>query len=259
MKKPPKARRNKSVSLALVSGGLDSTVAAVVARRDRPGHPLALLHLDYGQKARTRERRAFRKIAAFLQAKHILVLELRHLKHIGGSSLTEARRPVPGRSPRPGTTPTTYVPFRNANFLAAAAAWAEVIGADRIYLGLSEPDSRHYPDTRASFLRAFQQAVDQGTKPDTTISLRAPLIRLSKSEIVRLGHRLGAPFHFTWSCYRGGPSPCNRCASCRLRRRGFAEAGIPDPLFPVRPAREKSFAGRRRLGSKHRDLCGSSE
>ena len=257
MKSPPRSRRRKPISLALVSGGLDSTVAALVARRERPGRPLALLHLDYGQKARSRERRAFRKIAAFLQAEHVLISELRHLKHIGGSSLTDSHRPVPSHAPRPGSTPTTYVPFRNANLLAAAAAWAESIGADRIYLGISEPDSRHYPDTRASFLRAFQQAVGLGTKPSTTITLRAPLIRLSKSEIVRLGHRLGVPFHLTWSCYRGGLSPCNRCASCRLRRRGFAEAGIPDSIFPDRPVRKKPLAGRGRSGSKRPDLKGS--
>ena len=175
MKNKPKPRKNKRPSIALVSGGLDSAVAAAIARRDRPRHPLALLHLSYGQKARTRELKAFRKIARLLQAEFQLTSELHHLKKIGGSSLTESRQRIPARSPA-GGTPSTYVPFRNANLLAAAVAWAEVIGADRIYLGVSEPDSRHYPDTRAGFIRAFNRAVELGTKPKTRIKIFSPLI-----------------------------------------------------------------------------------
>lgn len=230
--------RKKPASLVILSGGLDSTVAAAVARRDRPDHPLALLHCDYGQKARNRERQAFRKISRYFKAEHALSCRLSHLKEAGGSSLTETRHPIPDRHPRSGFTPTTYVPFRNANLLAVAVSRAEVIGADRIYLGVSEPDSSHYPDTRAAFLRAFQRAIDLGTKPDTRIRIHIPLIHLTKAEIVRLGRRVGAPFHLTWSCYRGGSRPCGRCSSCRIRRRGFTEAGIQDPLIPGKPNRK---------------------
>lgn len=235
----------RAPSVVLLSGGLDSTVTAAVARRDRPRNPLALLHINYGQKSQARELKAFRMIAGFFRADRLLTLDFYHLKKIGGSSLTETGKKIPDRHPGTGI-PTTYVPFRNANLLAAAVAWAEVIGADRIYIGVNEPDSRHYPDTRAEFIRAFGRAVSLGTKPKTRITLHTPLIRLKKSGIVRLGHQLGAPLHLTWSCYRGGPRPCGRCSSCLIRGKGFQQAGLPDPLSPKKSlGREKSRAPRK--------------
>jgi len=233
--------KKRAPSIVLLSGGLDSAVTAAVARRDRPRHPLALLHINYGQKSETRELKAFRRIADFFPAPYRLILDFSHLRKIGGSSLTDPKKKIPEKHPGTGT-PTTYVPFRNANLLAAAVAWAEVIGADRIYIGVNEPDSRHYPDTRVEFIRAFGRAVELGTRPESRIALHAPLLRLKKSGIIRLGHRLGAPFHLTWSCYRGGPRPCGRCSSCLIRGKGFHEAGLADPLLPekIKPPRGKT-------------------
>ena len=234
--------KKRAPSVVLLSGGLDSTVTAAVARRERPRNPLALLHVNYGQKSEARELKAFRKIADFFQVPDLLLLDFSHLKKIGGSSLTDAGKKIPEKHPGAGI-PTTYVPFRNANLLAAAVSWAEVIGADRIYIGVNEPDSRHYPDTRAEFIRAFGRAVKLGTKPKTRITLHTPLIRLRKSGIIRLGHQLEAPFHLTWSCYRGGPRPCGRCSSCLIRGRGFQKAGLSDPLSPEKSlVRKKSRA-----------------
>jgi len=234
--------RKRAPSVVLLSGGLDSTVTAAVARRDRPRNPLALLHINYGQKSQARELKAFRRIAVFFQSDRLLTLDFSHLKKIGGSSLTDPKAKIPEKHPGAGI-PTTYVPFRNANLLAAAVAWAEVIGADRIYIGVNEPDSRHYPDTRAEFIRAFGRAVRLGTKPGARIALHTPLIRLRKCGIVRLGHRLGAPLHLTWSCYRGGLRPCGRCSSCLIRGKGFQQAGLPDPLSP------KKSLGRNKIRS----------
>lgn len=231
--------KKRAPSIVLLSGGLDSTVTAAVARRDRPRNPLALLHINYGQKSEARELKSFRRIADFFAAPCRLTLDFSHLRKIGGSSLTDPKMKIPGKHPGTGI-PTTYVPFRNANLLAAAVAWAEVIGADRVYLGVNEPDSRHYPDTRLEFIRAFGRAVSLGTKPNTRITLHAPLLRLRKSGIVRLGYKLGAPFHLTWSCYQSGSRPCGRCSSCLIRGEGFQKAGFPDPFFPEKSLGRKN-------------------
>jgi 7-cyano-7-deazaguanine synthase len=126
--------------------------------------------------------------------------------------------------------PTSYVPFRNANMLAIAVSWAEVIGATRIYIGAVAEDSSGYPDCRPEFYEAFQKTIDAGTKPDTHIEIRTPIIRLSKAEIVKKGIELGAPLHLTWSCYRSETLACGTCDSCALRLRGFSQAGEKDPI-----------------------------
>jgi len=126
--------------------------------------------------------------------------------------------------------PVSYVPFRNAHLLATAVSWAEVLGAPAIYVGFVEEDSSGYPDCREVFLRAFELAANLGTRPGTRLSLRAPLIHLKKSEIVRRGLELEAPLRLTWSCYQGEREACGRCDSCLLRLRGFRQAGVPDPI-----------------------------
>jgi 7-cyano-7-deazaguanine synthase len=149
---------------------------------------------------------------------------------IGGSSLTDRRIEVSQADLDSKEIPTSYVPFRNAHLLSIATSWAEVIGADRIYIGAVAEDSSGYPDCRPEYYEAFQRAIDLGTKPDTKIEIVTPVIRLRKSEIVKLGAELGAPLELSWSCYKREDLACGQCDSCALRLRGFREAGLRDPI-----------------------------
>ena len=215
--------------IVLLSGGLDSCVAASWAARR---YEVWLLHADYGQRTAPRERRAFDAIAAALQVPQPrrLAVEVPLLRRLGGSSLTDASRPIEQGEPDPTRLPGTYVPFRNTHLLAGAVSWAEVIGATRIVIGCVEEDSSGYPDCRASYLEAFNRVVAEGARPGSGIMVEAPLLHLRKGAIVRLGVELGAPLASTWSCYSGIERACGRCESCRLRLRGFAEAGREDPI-----------------------------
>ncbi|MGA2079205.1 MAG: 7-cyano-7-deazaguanine synthase QueC [Holophaga sp.] len=218
------------LTVVSLSGGLDSCVAAAVARSE--GYDLALLHADYGQLTEARERRAFEAIADFygVGPRRRLVVPFAGLRAIGGSALTDPSIPLPeGDLERKGV-PVSYVPFRNAHLLATAVSWAEVLGASAIHVGFVEEDSSGYPDCREVFLKAFELAAALGTRPGTRLSLKAPLVHLDKAEIVRLGTRLGAPLHLTWSCYQAEEAACGHCDSCLLRLRGFARAGLADPV-----------------------------
>jgi 7-cyano-7-deazaguanine synthase len=218
------------LAVVSLSGGLDSCVAAAVARA--AGFELALLHADYGQRTEARERRAFHAIGDFngVPASRRLVISFENLRRIGGSALTDATIPLPeGDLDRAGV-PASYVPFRNAHLLSTAVSWAEVLGAAHIFVGFVEEDSSGYPDCRESFLKAFEAAANLGTKPETRLALHAPLIHLRKSAIVRRGLELAAPLHLTWSCYAAEERACGACDSCLLRLRGFAEAGETDPI-----------------------------
>lgn len=217
----------KPLAVCLVSGGLDSSVAAAVAAQD---YELAFLHVNYGQRTEARELRAFHEIADFYKVKHRLVTEVPALKQIGGSALTDPNIAVPEDEPSPDRIPITYVPFRNAHFLAIAVSWGEVLGAKRIFIGASQVDFSGYPDCRASFFTAYNQVIKEGTRPETEILIETPLINLTKAEIVKLGQKLGAPLHLTWSCYQREDVACGRCESCLLRLKGFREAGLKDPI-----------------------------
>ncbi|HVA93512.1 MAG TPA: 7-cyano-7-deazaguanine synthase QueC [Candidatus Dormibacteraeota bacterium] len=218
-------------AVVLVSGGMDSCVTAAIARQS---HDLAMLHASYGQRTESRERRSFDEIADFYCVRDRLVVELKHLAMIGGSALTDARIAVPEgdiAAPVGGNEiPVTYVPFRNAHFLAVAVSWAEVIGATAIFIGAVAQDSSGYPDCRPEYYRAFQQLVREGTRPETRIEIVTPVIGMRKREIVRRGMELGAPLDRTWSCYQFEDAACGVCDSCRLRRSAFAEAGESDPI-----------------------------
>ena len=218
------------LAVVSLSGGLDSCVATAIAHAE--GFELALLHADYGQLTEARERQAFEDIADFyaVPAHRRLIIPFANLRAIGGSALTDASIPMPeGDLERVGV-PVSYVPFRNAHLLATAVSWAEVLGASAIYVGFVEEDSSGYPDCQASFLKAFEVAANLGTKPETVLSLRAPLIHLNKAAIVRRGLALGAPLQLSWSCYQGEEEACGHCDSCLLRLRGFQEAGQTDPI-----------------------------
>ena len=214
-------------AIVLVSGGMDSCVAAAIAREENS--ELALLHVSYGQRTEARERKAFNDIADFYRVKNRLDVSIEYLAKIGGSSLTDSNIAVTEADLTSSEVPTSYVPFRNANMLSIAVSLTEVIGANAIYIGAVAEDSSGYPDCRPEFYEAFQKTIDTGTKPDTHIEIRTPIIHLSKAEIVRKGIELNAPLHLTWSCYRNEDLACGTCDSCALRLRGFERAGIKDP------------------------------
>lgn len=217
----------KPLAVVLLSGGLDSCVAAALARRD---FDLALFHANYGQRTLARELAAFRAQAEFFGVDRTLTVDLPFLSQIGGSSLTDSRQSIPLAEEEPPGIPTTYVPFRNSILMAAAVAWAEVLGARALFIGANVLDNPGYPDCRPAYFAAYQRLIALGTRPETEITLETPLLNLDKAGIVRLGLALAAPLHLTWSCYQGESLACGRCSSCRLRLKGFAAAGVEDPI-----------------------------
>jgi len=207
---------------------MDSCVTAASAIND--GFSPAFLHINYGQRTESRELMAFNEIAHYYQVNQKLVVDISHLSDIGTSCLTDESIEVPNADLESDDIPISYVPFRNANILAAATSWAEVLRVEAIYVGSVEEDSSGYPDCRRSFFDAFEKTIDTGTKPDTQIKIFTPLINLSKKEIVEKGIELMAPIHLTWSCYKNEDVPCGECDSCALRARGFEQAGVRDPI-----------------------------
>lgn len=216
------------LAICLVSGGMDSCVTAAIAHQETD--ELAFLHVSYGQRTEKRERESFEALADHYGVKTRLVISLEHLARIGGSSLTDDAIPVTTANLASSTIPSSYVPFRNAHLLSAAVSWGEVIKASAIYIGAVAEDSSGYPDCRPEFYEAFQSAIDLGTKPETHLEIRTPVIHLRKSEIVRRGLEMGAPLHLTWSCYQESELACGNCDSCALRLRAFREAGVTDPI-----------------------------
>jgi 7-cyano-7-deazaguanine synthase len=215
-----------SRAVVLMSGGMDSCVCAALAAHS---HQAAVVHVSYGQRTEAREKRAFQQICDRLGIHDRLLVRNEALRAIGGSALTDSNIPVPESQAIGSGIPITYVPFRNAHFLAVAVSWAEVLGAEKVYIGAVEPDSSGYPDCRPAYYRAFNEVVKAGTK-DGTIQVVTPLIAMRKAEIVRLGLELGAPFDLTWSCYQREDRACGVCDSCVLRMRAFQEAGAQDPI-----------------------------
>ena len=224
------ATSNKPKGIVLLSGGMDSCVTAAIANQT---HQLALLHASYGQRTESRERRAFEEISDFYGVTERLVARFDVFRQIGGSALTDQTIDVPATGEAlaaQAEIPVTYVPFRNAHFLSAAVSWAEVIGATAIFIGAVAEDSSGYPDCRPSYYRAFEQVIQEGTRPETDIRIVTSVIGMRKSEIVRRGIELGAPLDRTWSCYQFDDEACGTCDSCRLRLRAFTEAGSQDPI-----------------------------
>ncbi len=216
-------------AVILVSGGMDSCVTAAMAHQ--LGYELCFLHLNYGQRTETRELKAFHHIADNYDVNHRLIVDMSHLAQIGGSCLTDHSIDVPTADLENNDIPISYVPFRNANILAAATSWAEVLDAKALFIGAVEEDSSGYPDCRRSFYDAFEKTIQEGTKPETEIKIITPLIRLSKKEIILEGQKIDAPIHLSWSCYEREDIPCGDCDSCALRARGFEQAGVTDPIL----------------------------
>jgi 7-cyano-7-deazaguanine synthase len=219
-------------AVVLLSGGLDSYTAAAIARAE--GFELYALTVSYGQR-HVREIRAARAVAAALGVRRHVEMSV-DLAAFGGSALT-APIPVPKNRPiDSGDIPVTYVPARNTVFLSLALAFAEAIGATEIVIGVNALDYSGYPDCRPEYLHAFEQLAALATKAGVEgarITIRAPLLHMSKAEIIRRGLSLGLDYGLTHSCYDPRPDgePCSRCDSCRLRAKGFAEAGVADPLL----------------------------
>jgi 7-cyano-7-deazaguanine synthase len=214
-------------AVVLLSGGLDSATTLAIARRD--GYACHALSLAYGQRHGV-ELEAAARVAAALGAAEHKTVDL-DLSAIGGSALTDPAIAVPDH-PSAGI-PATYVPARNTVFLAVATGWAEVMGAEHIFIGVNAVDYSGYPDCRPEFVAAFEQVANLGTKAGVegrTLHIEAPLIRLSKAEIIRLGAGLGVDYALTVSCYTADAEgrACGVCDSCRLRRQGFQEAGVKD-------------------------------
>lgn len=223
------AQAGRSRAVVLLSGGMDSSVCAALAARD---YDAAAVHISYGQRTEQRERRAFEGICDRLGIRDRLMVRNDALRAIGGSALTDTNIAVPmaaALSSPESPIPVTYVPFRNAHFLAVAVSWAEVLGASKVYIGAVEQDSSGYPDCRPAYYDAFNQVVKTGTK-DGKIEIVTPLIKMRKAQIVRLGIELAAPFDLTWSCYVREDCACGDCDSCILRLRAFREAGVADPI-----------------------------
>ncbi|MGA8430083.1 MAG: 7-cyano-7-deazaguanine synthase QueC [Candidatus Sulfotelmatobacter sp.] len=216
----------KRRAVVLLSGGMDSCVCAALAARD---YRAAAVHVSYGQRTEVRERESFLAICQRLDIHEQLRVRNEALRAIGGSALTDQNIPVPQSGAGETGVPVTYVPFRNAHFLSVAVSWAEVLGAEKVYIGAVEPDSSGYPDCRPAYYRAFNEVVKKGTK-EGNIEVVTPLIAMRKAEIVRLGLELNAPFDLTWSCYSREDAACGVCDSCVLRLRAFEEAGAEDPI-----------------------------
>ncbi|MHB1022312.1 MAG: 7-cyano-7-deazaguanine synthase QueC [Acidobacteriaceae bacterium] len=220
----------KPRAVVCLSGGMDSSVCAALAAREYDAYAV---HFSYGQRTEARETQAAKAVAAAVGIREVMHLHMDLFRKIGGSALTDTNIAVPDAPAEEAQigaeVPVTYVPFRNAHFLSAAVSWAEVLGAKKIFIGAVEQDSSGYPDCRPAYYEAFNQLIRTGTK-EGDIEVVTPLIALRKTEIIRLGLELGAPFHLTWSCYSGEELACGVCDSCVLRLRAFREAGSVDPI-----------------------------
>jgi 7-cyano-7-deazaguanine synthase len=229
-----KAEAGRPRAVVCLSGGMDSCVCAALAARD---YDVYAIHFSYGQRTEARELRSAEEVARIVGARELMPLKIDLFRRIGGSALTDHSIAVPAASKDEAginrgigsEIPVTYVPFRNAHFLSAAVSWAEVLGAKTVFIGAVEQDSSGYPDCRPAYYDAFNQLIRMGTK-NGDIRVVTPLIAMRKSEIVRLGVELGAPFHVSWSCYSGETEACGICESCVLRLRAFREAGAVDPI-----------------------------
>lgn len=218
---------HRKKAIVLVSGGMDSALTAAYALRK---YNSAFLHINYGQRTEKRELKAFNDISDYYGIAERLVIDFKHLKIIGGSSLTDRKIKVSKGNLASQDIPSSYVPFRNANILAAAVSWAEVIGAEKVFIGAVEEDSSHYPDCRKKFFEAFKIMIKLGVRPDTDIGIETPVINFSKKDIVKKSIAMGVPLHLSWSCYKSSIVACGECDSCLIRQRGFQEAGYQDPI-----------------------------
>lgn len=215
-------------AVCLLSGGMDSSTLAYVAK-DK-GYDILALHLNYGQRTEDKERRCAQKIASLLNAEAFVEISLDYFSQFGASSLTDETIAVEEYDPGRSHMPNTYVPFRNANLLSIATSFAEARHAEAIFIGVQSLDYSGYPDCRPRFIEAFQRVIDLGTRDTTKIILYTPFIRMTKTDILHEGLKLGVPYEHTWSCYRNEDKACGTCGSCHFRKEAFAAVGMRDPI-----------------------------
>lgn len=214
-------------SIVLLSGGMDSllTLAIAIEQKEIP----FALHINYLQNTQKKELAAYNDICDYykLPEEQRLVIDIDYLAKIGGTSLINNEII---QEKNHTDIPNSYVPFRNANILAIATAWAEVINAKSLFIGASQVDYSGYPDCRQVFFDAFEKAINLGTKPETEIKIVTPLMEMTKADIVSKGIELKVPFELSWSCYFDNDKACGICDSCKLRLSGFNKLGIKDPI-----------------------------
>ena len=221
-------------AVVLVSGGMDSATAAFEAADQ--GYDLYFLHTSYGQETEDKEFACAHQLADAMDVTDFLHIETGHLARIGASSLTDDSIDVENVDLESDEIPSSYVPFRNANLLSMAVSYAEANDCSAVFIGAHSEDYSGYPDCRPAFFDAFQQIIDVGTKPETTIDLVAPFVEWSKTDIVQRGQELDVPYDVTWSCYRASAPACGTCDACAYRLKAFQEADVKDPIaYEQRP------------------------
>lgn len=216
-----------SKAVVILSGGMDSSTCAFIAKN--MGYDVIAIHFNYGQKTQIKELDAYKSICDHLGVASRYELDIDFFSKIGASALTDSSIEVPTDGIKPGV-PVTYVPFRNGIFISIATAIAEKEGAEAIFIGVVEEDSSGYPDCTDSFIAKISSALNEGTKKETKIEIITPLVKLKKEDIVKKAIELGVPLEKTWSCYKNDNQACGVCDSCRLRLKGFANAGQTDKI-----------------------------
>jgi 7-cyano-7-deazaguanine synthase len=214
-------------AVSIISGGMDSALGAKIAKEE--GYVLIALHFNYGQRTQKKELESFRKISKKLDCIESYEIDLDFFKQIGASALIDASLDVPIDGVEEGV-PITYVPFRNGIFLSIATALAEKHGAEALFIGVVEEDSSGYPDCRDGYIKSMEKSINLGTRDETKLEIKMPLVHMQKSEIVLKSMELNVPLEDTWSCYKNEDKACGVCDSCRLRLNGFKLAGIVDPI-----------------------------
>jgi len=222
-----KENKTNKKAVCIMSGGMDSTLGAYIMKDE--GYEIIAVHFNYDQRTQAKELECFENICTSLHVKQKYILDLDFFKQLGASALTDKTIEVPTKGVEEGV-PVTYVPFRNGIFLSMAAAIAEKEGAQVISIGVVEEDSSGYPDCREEYIKAMQKAINLGTKDETNIEIKMPLVHLKKSQIVQEALKLNVPLELTWSCYKNEEKACGVCDSCRLRLNGFETAGVTDPI-----------------------------
>jgi len=219
--------KNRKKAICVMSGGMDSTLSAYMMKND--GYEIIGVHFNYDQRTQKKELECFHAICRELNVEEKYVLDLDFFKQLGASALTDKTIEVPTSGVEEGV-PVTYVPFRNGIFLSMAAAIAEKEGACVISIGVVEEDSSGYPDCREQYIKSMQDSINLGTKDETNIQIKMPLVHLQKSQIVQEAIKFAVPLELTWSCYKNEDEACGVCDSCRLRLNGFHLAGVTDPI-----------------------------
>ncbi|CAA6818821.1 MAG: Queuosine Biosynthesis QueC ATPase [uncultured Sulfurovum sp.] len=218
---------NYKKAVCIISGGMDSALGAKIAKNE--GYDVIALHFNYGQRTEKKELDSFRKISKKLDCIGSYEIDLDFFKQIGASALTDSSLEVPTTGVASGV-PITYVPFRNGIFISVATAIAEKHGAEALFIGVVEEDSSGYPDCRDEYIKSMEKSINLGTKDETNLEIKMPLVHMKKSEIVGKSVALDVPLEDTWSCYQNEDKACGVCDSCRLRLNGFKIAGIEDPI-----------------------------